>query len=241
MMFLTAGKCSEKGASDIGVFSPKPAKSIFNLNYGHGNAQAQSDGKKSGSHVPGLHQKGFSGVTCQRSASQRKKEKQTWLLSPADGRTQNVSSCPPWGWASLVLTRLLSSRPAWYQYPWSPSLWVCLPQPREKHWVPLAAWTLGRENPAWGSCTNTAWFWNGAHWWRPAWAQVSTVYPHAVIYFNFWWAAISHGNTQEVLFSYSAFHEWISNSKTHSHCYWLHKMCRAWTVFSIPLGSLWAH
>lgn len=43
---------------------------------------------------------------------------QIWLFSPADGRTQNVSSCPPWGWCwpdrsapALPGTSALSPKP----------------------------------------------------------------------------------------------------------------------------------
>lgn len=124
----------------------------LDMNYGHDKAQAhhpisQTDGNQNGSHVPGPHYRGSSGVPCQCSACS-----QTWLFSPADGRTQNMSFWSSWGRASLVLTRPLGSCP-WSQACGS----ACLSQVRNTDCL-LQPGFLMQENPAGGSCTNTAWF-----------------------------------------------------------------------------------
>lgn len=202
---LMAGKCSEKGASDckscldIGVFSPKPAKSMLHVNYGHDKAQvhhpiSQSDGNQKCSHVPGLNQRGFSGVTCQCSTSQRKKEKLHVLrhgcsplqmgrhrMCPLDHPGAGQASCwPDCSAPALPGSGALGPQACGSACPSQVRNTDCLLQPgfqvRRTLHEAVVERRLGFER-------------NGAHWWQPAWAQESSMYPHATTYFNFWWAA----------------------------------------------------
>lgn len=238
---LTVGKCSEKGASDTGVFLTKPAKSMFQVSYGHGKAQSQTDGNQNSFHVPGLHQRGVSGVTT--SALLTRPKRKTSMFSDMAALPCRREDTERVLLPALGLTRLLGSRPAWYRCPRSPGLWVCLSQPREKPRVRLAAWILSQESPAWGSCTNRAWFWE--KWCTLMAACLGSGEWHVPTCCDWYWLLMgsnfSWQHSEEFLFSYFDFHEWISNSKTHARCYWPHKMWRAGTVFSIPLSSLWAH
>lgn len=228
MMFSTdcwKGASNCKSCLDTGVFSPKPAKSVscelWTWQSPSPPRNVPDWWEPNSSHVPALHQRGFSGVTCQCSASQRKKQNLHVLRH----------SCHPlqmgghrfWHWTSLMLT-WLGSCPAWHRCPWSPSLWVWMPQPSEKHWLPLAAWILGQENPATLHEVvvqiQLGFERNGAHWWQPAWAQVSSMHPRAMAYFKFWWAAISHCNTQRSFIILPFMNVSQIANQPHAHCHW---------------------
>lgn len=123
---LTAGKCSEKGASDsqklpwhwtwiMDMTKPKPTSQSPRL---MGNRMAP------------MYLDHTTEVSVVSPASALHVLRRG--CSPLQmGRHRTCPLCPPWGWASLVLTRLLGSCPAWFWCPRSQTYGsACLSQVR---------------------------------------------------------------------------------------------------------------